>query len=48
MEGMPFGARVVVQIIVSLIMGGGIGLQRWSVDRQKGKFRDQEADLSTE
>jgi hypothetical protein len=40
MGGMPWGARIIAQAFVSLVIGGGLGLQRWSVDHQKGKVKD--------
>jgi hypothetical protein len=38
MGDVPLKVKVIATCIVSFLLGGGLGLQRWSVYRQKGSF----------
>jgi hypothetical protein len=38
MRGLPLGVKIAGSALFSLIAGGGVGLQSWSVDRQKGNL----------
>ena len=38
MEGMPLGAQVVGSAVLALVVGGGVALQSWSVDRKRNHW----------
>ena len=38
MGDLPIKVKVISTAVMSLVLGGGLGLQRWSVYRKKGSF----------